>query len=214
MEAGIQDFNIVETDSPMPTIEIDTDSSSCDDYREEIEKCLCIYADKHKKDAITIYSYVTPSVNFGRYTNSVFFIVANSQKLRDYLYSFLSKNGNFNIRLGESIPPSQGTLDYHMEKGSAWRQDDAITFTLLGTDDDECDAGDKGHDADEDASSGQYKALRKYRARDDAKIGTIKKAIENVFGLPSGCVALCVPDGSKLRADAKIRTLRSRWSEE
>ncbi|SAL79940.1 hypothetical protein [Caballeronia telluris] len=48
-------------------------------------------------------------------------------------------------------------------------------------------------------------------ARADARVGTIKRRIERVFGLPEGSVVLLGPNGNALRADAKIGTLRRRW---
>lgn len=52
----------------------------------------------------------------------------------------------------------------------------------------------------------------RYRAaRKDAKVGSIKKRIEAIFGLPEGSVSLCGPDKRPLRSDATIGTLRRRW---
>ena len=48
-------------------------------------------------------------------------------------------------------------------------------------------------------------------ARGDARVGSIRNTIESLFGLPEGSVALVGPDGRALRADAFIRTLRTRW---
>ncbi|CAB3690756.1 hypothetical protein [Paraburkholderia rhynchosiae] len=50
-------------------------------------------------------------------------------------------------------------------------------------------------------------------ARADARVGSIKRRIERVFGLPEGSVALCGPDGKALRTDARIATLRRRWEQ-
>lgn len=51
-------------------------------------------------------------------------------------------------------------------------------------------------------------------ARADASVGTIRRTIEEMFGLPAGSVALCGPDGRALRGDAFIRTLRRKWGDE
>lgn len=65
---------------------------------------------------------------------------------------------------------------------------------------------------DEDiAKSAAY--IRYRAARSDAKVGSIRRTIEEVFGLPEGSVALCGPDKRSLRADARIGTLRKRWEE-
>lgn len=53
----------------------------------------------------------------------------------------------------------------------------------------------------------------RYRAaRGDARVGTIKRKIEEAFGLPSGSIVLIGPDGKSVRADALISTLRRRWA--
>ncbi len=59
----------------------------------------------------------------------------------------------------------------------------------------------------------ERKAARYRAARSDARVSSIRAAIEEVFGLPAGSVALCGPDRRALRGDARIRTLRKRWEE-
>jgi hypothetical protein len=50
-------------------------------------------------------------------------------------------------------------------------------------------------------------------ARSDAKVSTIRRQIEKVFGLPEGSVLLCGPDKKSLKGNARIRTLRGRWED-
>lgn len=56
--------------------------------------------------------------------------------------------------------------------------------------------------------------LRYTAAKKNASVATIKKEIEKVFGLPQGSVALCKPDGSPIKSNAKIGTLRRFWDDE
>ena len=50
---------------------------------------------------------------------------------------------------------------------------------------------------------------RRYRnARDDAKVGSIEKRIEQDYGLPKGSVQINRPDGSNARSDKKIGNLK------
>lgn len=58
-------------------------------------------------------------------------------------------------------------------------------------------------------SKGVY--TRERAVRSDARVGSIRATIEEVFGLPEGSVKLCDPEGHSLRADARIGTLRQRW---
>ncbi|PMG69348.1 hypothetical protein BCT40_01460 [Vibrio lentus] len=62
-----------------------------------------------------------------------------------------------------------------------------------------------------DATQSRVIYTRQRAARSDAKVGSIRSTIEEVFGLPEGSVRLCDPEGNSLRADAKIATLRRRW---
>jgi hypothetical protein len=58
----------------------------------------------------------------------------------------------------------------------------------------------------------KVKAPGRYRAaRADASVGSIRRQIERVFGLPEGSVSLRGPDGKALRSDARIAILRRRW---
>ena len=68
-------------------------------------------------------------------------------------------------------------------------------------------------DADQIVVAAERRAARYRAARSDAKVSSIRAAIEEVFGLPAGSVALCGPDRRALRGDARIRTLRKRWEE-
>jgi len=90
----------------------------------------------------------------------------------------------------------------------------------IDSEDDDDDDDDEDEDEDEedndDASSVSARAKRKGRlnvARADAKVSTIRREIEKVFGLPEGSVALCGPDKKRLKGNARIKTLRRRWEE-
>ena len=217
MEKMIDAFKIVETSSPMPSIEIDIDSITDDNHRAIIEEGLCSYAEKNPTLIASIYDYVSPSVNFGHPKNSVFIVVAQSQALLKYLHANLKADHSINIRYGDYIPPSKARLTYHIEYGQAWRRDDEVTFTLLGTPYEEewtDEIFDDDQSLDVSTQSNKRPAARTYKARSDASVGSIKSAIEKTFGLPDGSVALCGPDGKHLRSGAKIRTLRNRWEEE
>ena len=216
MEKMIDALKIIETDSPMPSIEIDIDSTTDGNHRDIIEKALVSYTDDNPKTIASIYDYVSASVNFGQPTNSAFFIVAQSQGLLKYLHANLRAEHSLNIRYGDYIPPSKARLAYHIEDGQAWRRDDEVTFSLLEDLQDEEwmeEIFEDERPSDMPEQSNKRPAARTYKARSDASVGSIKNAIETVFGLPEGSVALCAPDGKHLRADAKIRTLRNRWDD-
>ncbi|WCB45729.1 hypothetical protein [Nitratidesulfovibrio vulgaris] len=216
MEKMLDAFKVVETNSPMPSIEVDVDSTEDENHRAILERSLMYFAEENPGITASIYDYCSPSTNFGHMTNSVFFIVAKTQSLLKYIHTELRAAHTLKMRFGDYIPPSKGRLAYHIESGQAWRLDDAVTFTLL---DDW--GGDKRMESaeylpqEESPSQGNKRpAARTYRARSDASVGSIKSRIEEVFGLPEGSVALCAPDGKSMRSDAKIKTLRNRWEGE
>ena len=216
MEKMIDAFRIVETNSPMPSIEVDIDSTEDENHRAIIESSLMSFAEENPEITASIYDYCSPSTNFGSMTNSIFFIVAKSQSLLKYLHADLRAAHTTKMRFGDYIPPSKGRLVYHIESGQAWRLDDTVTLTLLDNFGEDKQI-EPGEDLPQDESSGQVNkrpAARTYQARSDASVGSIKSRIEEVFGLPEGSVALCAPDGKHMRSDAKIKTLRNRWGEE
>lgn len=54
-------------------------------------------------------------------------------------------------------------------------------------------------------------AIRFRRARGDASIGAVTRTMEDLFGLPEGCLMVRRPDGRKMRIDGKVRTLRAAY---
>lgn len=81
----------------------------------------------------------------------------------------------------------------------------------FGDDDEELEQDEQHVVGDYAEIPGRRGRLRAARA--DASVGTIRRTIERVFGLPTGSVALCGPDRRPLRSDATIGTLRKRWDE-
>lgn len=217
MEKSIDEFEIVWTKSPMPSIEIDIDSTTGNNHRAIIEDSLVSYAGQNPKLTASIYNYISPSINFGYQGDSVFFIVAKSKAALNYIHSNLKAERSLKIRYGDYIPPSKCDLVYHIKNGQAWRCDEDYSFTLLGDSDDEEWTDEFFEDEEPEnvaEQSNKRASVRSNKARSDASVGSIKSAIETAFGLPKGSVALCGPDGNSLRADAKIKTLRKRWGDE
>ncbi len=120
---------------------------------------------------------------------------------------------------------SPGICELHIQDGHVWRPIDALTWyaeiadPLQGevpkTISESQDASGEGNGNDIEihpaVMSRSLNPTRFRAARADAEVGTIKRTIEEIFGLPEGSVALCDRQGNPLRADAKIATLRKRW---
>ncbi|MBD5608066.1 MAG: hypothetical protein HDQ93_04360 [Desulfovibrio sp.] len=131
MDKNISDLKIVDTAQALPTIEIDADSAENGEHREILEACLVRWAEKHPEKIVSIYDYVTPSINFGRPTQSVFFAMAGSQPLLKEFYDSLGEVKGLRYRFAEYLSPREMQLAYHIEGGQAWRRDDMSTFSSI-----------------------------------------------------------------------------------
>lgn len=223
-------LNFGKTSDPIPTIEIDTDSIADIDRMRTIRRTLASLANGDTQTRATIYVHANVSFNFHAMTNSDFIGVVGPMSVLQSLQSEFSRVPGVRIRFSDYISTRDSVMAYHLEDGALWVPEDAVTWcsvdfpTSSSTDPAEptlaSDTGNKqdlSDGFDEDAVD--LKGLRiespaRYRAaRADASIGSIRRQIETVFGLPEGSVALCGPDGRPLRADAKIATLRRRWDQ-
>jgi hypothetical protein len=208
---------LVESSEPLATVEVDVDSIPAEyyGYDDIVEVASSAVA--------TIYAYVGPSVNFGVQTYSVFLGVAGPQALLTKLLDAFKTVPGVNARFSDYISSANSIPQFHIQNGELWLPEDARTWVSVGEvagetlqiadcieSDDEPEM-DECEDEDEVIAVRQAAPTRYRAARSDAKVGSIRATIEQIFGLPEGSVALCGPDGRGLRADARIRTLRRRW---
>jgi len=129
-------------------------------------------------------------------------------------------------RFSDYISPYNAAAMIHIEAGKVYRAEDPMTWyttdtkstpaeTQVASGDTKLEpTDDRESEPEPDAAGGSARGSvpsRYRRARADATVGTIRKTMEEIFGLPEGSVALCGPDGNPLRATAKIATLRKRW---
>ena len=131
MEIGIDKLKIREGGAPLPSIEIDVDSTEDGNHREIIEKALAEYAASHPDLVASVYDYVGPSVNFGRMTQSVFFAVNRNQALMKFLLGKLKGIASLSVRQSDYISPGEMQLTYHVQDGKAWRLVDRATFSSI-----------------------------------------------------------------------------------
>lgn len=232
-----KDIKIVKTSNTLATIEIDIDSIPQElfGYTKLFEKFLSKYAAEHTDIIATIYVYHTPSINFGRHSQSVFFGIAGDKKLLSVIENVFSSIAGLSVRLSDYIDPSKATKDFHIQDGYLWqpyetgswiasepefsREDMQLLEENENAEEDldellEFDESEDFDETDAEISESQGRISQPVRfraARKDAKIGTIKKKIEEVFNLPEGSVSLCGPDKRSLRSDATIATLKRRW---
>lgn len=130
------------------------------------------------------------------------------------------------VRYSDYIDINQGAPKFHIENGEVWQPTDALTWHSgpdesadeakeISWDDFDLENFDPNNSTDLTSIDAKIPkgshGLRFRQARDDASIGSIRKKIEMVFGLPEGSVQICGPLGKILRSDAKIATLRTRW---
>jgi len=224
IEKSIEDLNFRSPGNPIPTIEIDLDSipEELIGYSALVTQALQSIATDAPEMIASIYSYHGPSVNFGRSTWSAFIGVADNTNILTTFLAYFKKAGVI-ARYGDYISIQESNCEFHVQNGRVWEPLDAVTWyseteeDTLTEDQDQmlsCQESNSESIKDENGpkSTPRISNPTRFRAaRANASVGVIRRRIEEVFGLPEGCVALCDPEGRSLRADALISTLRKRW---
>jgi len=233
IEKNISELKFKCTNDNFPTVEVDLDSlpENYHGYQQVVDSVLQNFIMIHSESEMTIYVYQTQSINFiDHMCSSAFFGVVgkkkSQEKLLDMLLAAFKNIEGVNTRFSDYINTTISLPEFHVEDEYIWHPIDATTWGSKNTcqseepitDFDEVMDDDQDEeDFDEFVDDTEGENVRtavptRYRiARADVKIGTIKRKIEEVFGLPEGSVALCDQEGKALRADARIRTLRKRW---
>lgn len=215
----VSDLSIRASEEPTPSIEVSLDSAdeSGADLHAILGRALSGYAKDHPSLIATIYSHVGPSVNFHEPCTSEFLIVDGSETFIGLILDTLSENTRLKVRASDYIVPSEGLIEFHIEDGLVYENYEAGSMHVFGAYDDQDTPIEDDGNSNQSASdaNGRRKALGRVRAaRSDTTVGVIRTKIEHLFGLPAGSVALCDPDGSRLKGHAKIGTLRRRWRNE
>jgi hypothetical protein len=215
------ELQIVRSRDPLPTIEVDIDCipENLHGYGDLVSNAITPIAAKSPKMRATIYVYHGPSINFNQQTWSVFFGVAGDKMLLDVVLNAFRAAKIVNVRFSDYIDPSTASKDFHVQDGYVWRPYESGTWYTDSEDEEnlaedaisKTDVLDIGAEVADGGNSRISSPTRFRVARADATVGTIRKKIEEVFGLPEGSVALCGPDKNALRGDATIATLRKRW---
>ncbi len=237
IKKSVTDLAFVSSKTPLPTVEVNVDSleASGRGLHSTVMGVLSRLAREDHSLRTTVYLYGSVSVNFHEPCWSEFLIVAGPKRALTAMSDGFRLPG-VRSRNSDYLMPSSGKRTFHVEDGLVWEQEDGATWYTHGlAEDDGADVDDgdlepfeeeggpsliasddealEDDDADEDIVATGRKAARFRAARSDAKVSSIRSTIEEVFGLPSGSVALCGPDGSPLRGNALIKTLRKRWDE-
>ena len=242
IKKSVSELAFVNSGSPLPTVEVDSQSienAGFSIYR-TVMQVLTRLAEQDASLRATLYMYGSVSVNFHEPCWSEFLLVAGPKKVLLALGAGFEQLSTVKSRFSDYISSSTALRTFHVEDGLVWEQEDACTWYSHGQrladltaeteessddaepieedeedevwDGEELDASDE-QDEDLAVVTASRKAARYRAARSDAKVSSIRAAIEEVFGLPEGSVALCGPDRRALRGDARIRTLRKRWAE-
>jgi hypothetical protein len=218
------ELQFVKSRDRLPSVEVDLDCipEELHGYGDLIANAITPVAARSSNMRATIYVYHGPSSNFHQKTWSAFFAVAGDKKLLDVLLNAFRGAKLANARFSDYIDPSTATIEFHVQDGHVWCPFESGTW-YTGSQDEEAENlieedGIKEIDDSESATpeveavTARLSQPSRFRAaRADATIVTIRRTIEEVFGLPEGSVALCGPDKRALRGDATIATLRKRW---
>ncbi len=212
------------------TVEVDVNDIPYElhGYGDLVANSIKLFAAQNPKKRATFYVYQGNSVNFHQQSWSAFIGVAGDEDLLDLVLGGFKAVGITNARFSDYIDLTKASREFHIQDGYLWRPlEDGTWYCdgqeeeniieedeyLLGEQDD--DDGIVSFDpelGEADWKNSRISSPTRYRAaRADAKVGTIRRTIEEIFGLPEGSVALCGPNKQALRADATIATLRKRW---
>jgi hypothetical protein len=208
-----------------------------------VAQALSKFAAHNPHVTATVYSYATTSFNFENQPGfSEFLVVAGDKSVLKALGgAFIALKG-VKSRYSDYVSPSDCIPSYHIEGGRLWEPEDVATWYSAETgnsvedeveddwdDESPVNAGNGFQAAiqglgelfslESDENDGEVVSSTSTKrvgraARADASVGAIRRKIEEDFGLPTGSVALCGPDGRALRSDARIKTLRRRWEDE
>ncbi len=197
-------LQLQQSTEPISAIEVDIDALEAldEDFSTVLSNALALFSEDNKDACTSVYTLLSPSYNFKEVTYSGFIGVLGDEKLLDFLMQSFSSIKGTRIRQSEPLDARQSTLEYHLENGLVWIKNIPGTWWAKNTEE---------SDETDEPSSKPTEATRYRAARSDATVATIKAQIEAVFGLPEGSVALLSPDGSKIKSNAKIATLRNRW---
>mgnify|MGYP001267642523 CR=1 FL=1 len=220
------ELQFVRSRNPLPTVEVDLDCipKELHGYGDLIANAIAPVAARSSKMRATIYVYQGQSINFHQLTCSAFFGVAGDKSLLDVLLDAFRGAKLTNAKVSDYIEPSKAIREFHVQDGRVWRPFESGTWYTGSQDEDEEEenliAEDVVTETDDlenatpevEVETARLSNPSRFRvARADATIVTIRRTIEEVFGLPEGSVALCGPDKLALRGDATIATLRKRW---
>jgi hypothetical protein len=189
-------------------------------YGELVTKAMSAIAAKVSKDegydlCLSRPKHQFPSANVVRFLS----VSLATRKVLDVLLNAFQGAKVANVRFSDYIDPSTATKNFHVQEGYVWQPFESGTWYADSQDKEDL-AEDSVVETDDlevaaevaDGRDSRVSSPTRFRvARADASIGTIRKKIEEVFGLPEGSVALCGPDKKGLRGDATIATLRKRW---
>lgn len=237
LRKSVADLRFADSRELLPSIEVDLDSIPDDYYGfgDIVARGLENFAGGAAMPRATVYVLQIESTNFHQPTFSAFFVVAGEGRALEHLVAAFKSVTGVRVRHSDSIRTKEATAQFHIQDGLVWQPEDVLTWYASPAGDQPEDStlsdseSEKVEDAEPEFAEGgdvhvpsftpgaevrgtdAQAGVRFRRARSDASLGTIRRSIEGIFGLPAGSVRLCGPDGRALRSDASVGTLRKRW---
>lgn len=114
----------------LPTVEVDTGDENSVFFACEaaIERILAAIASPER---VTVYVYESPSINFRRQTNSIFFAVAGPEDLVRSIHAELSTIPGAGVRFGDYIAARSCIPSFHLQEGTVWRPVESDTWEAV-----------------------------------------------------------------------------------
>lgn len=126
------DLRFVGKNETLWSVEVDTrdDNSTFDACEAAIAAVL---ATLPKARRVTVYVYETPSVNFRRQTNSIYFVVGGPERVVKLLHAALKTVPGADVRYGEYIKAQSCIPRFHYQDGFVWKPEDGEEWQAVGS---------------------------------------------------------------------------------
>lgn len=123
--------SLICPDAPVPSVEVDTggDNDALPLIAAMLRRPIALFSRSKPKVVATVYSYFTPSINFGQPTVSAFLAVAGSLPLLRRIHVALA--GTYRVRYSDYLSCREGAPLFHIEAGAACEASQSGRWTAI-----------------------------------------------------------------------------------
>lgn len=131
-DRSVWELKLVGQKKILPSVEVDVAHDNAVFFACETV-IAAILGTLAKSKPVTVYVYETPSINFGRPTNSIYFVVGGPERVVSLLHSALRTVPGADVRFGEMIAAKNCVPRLHWEEGVVWVPHDGDEWRSVGS---------------------------------------------------------------------------------